>query len=143
MNQWKGITASLLAATLVVLPAAVAGKHHPTAQNEAPTGFDTPTLSDNPGSQSHGNGLVDDVTFGGTQANFEEEEGIDKGLGPLYNARSCADCHQNPVTGGGSQVADFLVGHLDNSGNFVSSSRTINRGQYSVPNRSLANDLPS
>src|SRR5258708_3960330 len=83
MNQWKGITASLLAATLVVLPAAVAGKHHPTAQNEAPTGFDTPTLSDNPGSQSHGNGLVDDVTFGGTQANFEEEEGIDKGLGPL------------------------------------------------------------
>jgi CxxC motif-containing protein (DUF1111 family) len=139
MKTWKRLTAPLLVAALVVLPAAVAHKNH-QSQNEAPTGFDTPTLSDNPGSQSKGNGMVDDATFGSTQAVFEEADGVDKGLGPLYNARSCADCHQNPVTGGGSQVAEFRVGHLDNSGTFVNPSLTINRGQDSVPNRSLAND---
>ena len=75
------------------------------------------------------------------QAVFEEADGVDKGLGPLYNARSCADCHQNPVTGGGSQVAEFRVGHLDNNGRFRQpiAARSIG-GQDSVPNRSLAND---
>jgi len=140
MKTWKRFTALLFAAALVGLPAAVANRRHHQAQNEAPTGFTTPTLSDNPGSQSQGNGLVDDAAFGATQAIFEESDGVDKGLGPLYNARSCADCHQNPVTGGGSQIAEFRVGHLDNAGNFVSPSLPINRGQDSVPNRSLAND---
>jgi CxxC motif-containing protein (DUF1111 family) len=140
MNTWKGLTASLLAATLVVLPVAVAGKHHASAQNEAPAGFETPTLSNNPGSASKGNGLVDDAAFGATQAIFEESDGVDKGLGPLYNARSCADCHQNPVTGGGSQIAEFRVGHLDGNGQFVSPSLSINHGLDSVANRSLTND---
>src|SRR2546430_4151207 len=47
-------------------------------------------------------------------------EGVDKGLGPVYNARSCVDCHQNPVTGGNSQVSELRAGHLDSSGHFVS-----------------------
>ncbi len=142
MKTWKRFTAPLLAAVLVVLPAAVAKRLHQQSQNEAPTGFTTPTLSDNPGSQSVSNGLPEPAgdTFATDQAQFEEEEGIDKGLGPIYNARACADCHQNPVTGGGSQVAELRVGHLDTNGNFVSPSLTINRGQDSVPNRSLAND---
>ena len=141
MKTWKlwKLTAPLLAAALFVLPAAVTQLFSQPG-NEAPTGFETPTLTDNPGSQSHGNGFIDDATFGGTQASFEQEEGVDKGLGPIYNARSCADCHQNPVTGGVSQVAEFRVGHLDGNGNFVAPSLSINRGQDSVPNRSLAND---
>ena len=139
MKIRKRFTVPFLFAALIVLPAAVT---HVLSQsgNEAPTGFDTPTLSDNPGSQSKGNGLVDDATFGGTQAVFEEEDGIDKGLGPIYNARSCAECHQNPVTGGGSQVAEFRLGHRDRNGNFVSPNISINRGQNVVANRSLLND---
>jgi len=139
MKTCKRLTAPLLVVALVVLPAALTQLLSQQG-NEAPAGFETPTLSDNPGSQSHGNGFVDDAAFGATQAFFEEADGVDKGLGPLYNARSCADCHQNPVTGGGSQVAEFRVGHLDGAGNFVSPSLPINRGQDSVPNRSLAND---
>lgn len=139
MKTWKRFNAPLLAAMLVVLPAAVTQLSSQPG-NEAPTGFETPTLSENPGSQSKGNGLIDDAAFGATQAVFEEADGVDKGLGPLYNARSCADCHQNPVTGGGSQIAEFRVGHLDNAGNFVNPSLLINGGQDSVPNRSLAND---
>ena len=142
MKTWKRFTAPLLVAALVVMSAAVATQFHPPAQNEAPTGFLTPTLSANPGSQSVSNGLPEPSgdTFANDQSVFEESEGVDNGLGPIYNARSCADCHQNPVTGGGSQVAEFRVGHLDGNGNFVSPTLLINRGQNSVPNRSLAND---
>jgi CxxC motif-containing protein (DUF1111 family) len=139
MKTCKRFTAPLLVAALVVVLATVTQLLSQQG-NEALTGFDTPTLSTNPGSQSKGNGLVDDVTFGNTQAVFEEEDGVDKGLGPIYNARSCAECHQNPVTGGGSQVAEFRLGHRDRNGNFVNPNITINRGQTVVPNRSLLND---
>jgi CxxC motif-containing protein (DUF1111 family) len=35
---------------------------------------------------------------------FEEVESIMDGLGPVYNAQSCRECHQNVVTGGSSQI---------------------------------------
>ena len=110
--------------------------------SQAPTGFDTPTLSQNPGSQSQSNGfpIPSGDTFGANQATFEEVDGVDEGLGPLYNAQSCVSCHQNPVTGGISQVTELRVGHNDRFGNFVNPSITINRGQNTVPNRSLVND---
>jgi CxxC motif-containing protein (DUF1111 family) len=139
MKTCKRFTAPLLVAALVAVLATVTQLLSQQG-NEAPAGFDTPTLSTNPGSLSKGNGLVDDVTFGNTQAVFEEEDGVEKGLGPIYNARSCAECHQNPVTGGGSQVAEFRLGHRDHNGNFVNPNITINRGQTVVPNRSLLND---
>jgi len=110
--------------------------------SQAPTGFDTPTLSENPGSQSLSNGfpIPSGDTFGANQATFEEVDGVDKGLGPLYNAQSCVSCHQNPVTGGISQVTELRVGHKDSRGNFVNPSITINNGQTTIPNRSLVND---
>ncbi len=109
---------------------------------EAPTGFETPTLINNPGSQSVSNGMPMPAgeTFGGAQAVFEEEDGLDKGLGPVYNARSCAECHQNPVTGGSSQVSELRVGHRSSSGNFVNPSIVLGDGHTTVPNRSLVND---
>src|SRR5262249_6611119 len=85
MKRHNKIVAPFLAAMIVISSAAVTQLLSQQG-NEAPTGFDTPTLSENPGSQSKGNGLVDDGTFGGMQATFEEEDGIDKGLGPIYNA---------------------------------------------------------
>lgn len=139
MKIWKRFAAPVLVAALVILPAAVTQLLSQTG-DEAPTGFETPTLSENPGSQSKGNGLVDDATFGSVQAAFEEDNGVDKGLGPIYNARSCTECHQNPVTGGGSQIAEFRVGHFDRRGNFVNPDIAINRGQNVIPSRSLVND---
>ena len=35
-----------------------------------------------------------------TSTTFEERDEIAEGLGPVYNAQSCAECHQNPVAGG-------------------------------------------
>ena len=44
---------------------------------------------------------------------------IADGLGPVYNAQACSECHQNPVTGSVSQITELRAGHLDSFGNFV------------------------
>jgi CxxC motif-containing protein (DUF1111 family) len=75
---------------------------------EAPTGFDNLT-----------NGFITQAEFDGVKAAFEERDGIDEGLGPVYNAQSCAECHQNPLTGGMSQISELRAGHNDIFGNFV------------------------
>jgi CxxC motif-containing protein (DUF1111 family) len=69
-----------------------------------------------------------------------EEEDIAVGLGPVYNARACVDCHAQPNIGGTSQVTELRVGHTDGAGNFVNPTITINDGANSIPNRSLVND---
>src|ERR1700751_4802963 len=75
--------------------------------SEAPSGFDNKS-----------NGMVDDATHQADQAKFEEVENISDGLGPLYNAQSCRECHQNPVSGAASQVTEVRVGHLGPDGRF-------------------------
>ena len=69
---------------------------------EAPAGFDDQT-----------NGIVNQTQFDSDRTIFEERETIDDGLGPVYNAQACAECHQNPVTGGISQVTELRAGHFD------------------------------
>ncbi len=109
---------------------------------QAPTGFETPTLENNHGSASVSNGMTLPAgeTFANAQDIFEEADGVDGSLGPVYNARGCVDCHQNPVTGGISQVTELRVGHRDVFGNFVNPTIVINNGANSIPNRSLVND---
>lgn len=65
------------------------------------------------------NGLTDQAQFDADRASFEERDVIEDGLGPVYNAQSCAECHQSPVTGGISQVTVLRAGHKDQAGNFV------------------------
>ena len=59
------------------------------------------------------NGLVSQAQFEADRATFEERDDTTKGLGPVFNAQSCAECHQNPVTGGISQVTELRAGHFD------------------------------
>ncbi|HYS78378.1 MAG TPA: di-heme oxidoredictase family protein, partial [Candidatus Dormibacteraeota bacterium] len=59
------------------------------------------------------NGFVNQTQFDLDRTIFEERETIDAGLGPVYNAQSCAECHQNPVTGGISQITELRAGHFD------------------------------
>jgi CxxC motif-containing protein (DUF1111 family) len=109
---------------------------------DAPTAFATPTLSQNPGSQSVSNGLPESFagdTFAIDQAVFEKRHGIDDGLGPVYNATACVDCHQNPVTGGPSQITEIRAGHLDATGTFVNAPVPI-EGGLPIGNRSIVND---
>lgn len=135
------IYAAIFTIGLLAAAFGLADRLHSQSAQEAPTGYSTPTLTNNPGSQSVSNGMPQPAndTFADDQATFEEEDGVDKGLGPIYNARSCSECHQSPVTGGGSQVAELRVGHNSN-GKFVNPSIQINDGATTVPNRSLVND---
>jgi CxxC motif-containing protein (DUF1111 family) len=74
---------------------------------EAPTGFDNLT-----------NGASTQAQFDADRAVFDEVEDDDEGLGPLYNAQSCRECHQNPVSGAISQITELRAGHF-NGINFV------------------------
>ncbi len=74
---------------------------------EAPAAFDGLT-----------NGASTQAQMDADRAVFEENETNDDGLGPLYNATACASCHQNPVTGGISQITELRAGHF-NGVNFV------------------------
>jgi CxxC motif-containing protein (DUF1111 family) len=108
---------------------------------EAPAGFDTPTLqTPNAGSQSSSNGITEPAgdSFTRDQQVFEKREDASLGLGPVFNATSCSECHQNPVSGGPSQITEIRVGHRDDNGNFVNPAVTINGG--TITGRSLIND---
>jgi CxxC motif-containing protein (DUF1111 family) len=97
--------------------------------SEAPTGFDNKS-----------NGVVDAATHTADQAKFEEVEALTDGLGPLYNAQSCRECHQNPTSGGSSQVTELRVGHKDAQGVFQNPEIPINHGAEIIKGRSLIND---
>lgn len=103
--------------------------HTTAAPTEAPTGFD-----DQP------NGLVDSSTHGMDEGVFSEVENAAAGLGPLFNAQSCRECHQSPAVGGISQVTELRVGYQDARGNFTNPNISIGDGSYTVQNRSLVND---
>jgi CxxC motif-containing protein (DUF1111 family) len=96
---------------------------------DAPTGFDNKT-----------NGMVDDATHQADQAKFDEFEQITDGLGPLYNAQSCRECHQSPVSGAASQVTELRVGHNGPDGHFRTPDIPIAHGAETITGRSLVND---
>ena len=116
---------SLLSIAVLSLAITLAGAPPP----EAPTGFD-----------NQSNGLVDQATHQADQARFDEVEGVSDGLGPLYNAQSCRECHQNPTSGGNSQVAELRVGHEGPDHHFQNASIPIADGTVIISGRTLVND---
>src|SRR5262249_24745599 len=57
-----------------------------------------------------------------------------------YNAQSCRECHQNPTSGGASQVTELRVGHLGPDGRFRNPEIPIARGAEVITGRTLVND---
>ena len=108
---------------------------------EAPAGFDTPTLVENPGSMSSSNGIVEPPgdSFALDQRVYETLHDVNTGLGPVYNGRACAECHQNPVSGAASQFTELRVGHAVN-GVFVNPTVAIDDGAATITGRSILND---
>lgn len=70
-------------------------------------------------------------TFLDDKAIFEEVDEVADGLGPVYNAQSCRECHQNPVTGAISQITELRAGH------------TVNDTFFDAPGGSLINNRES
>jgi CxxC motif-containing protein (DUF1111 family) len=139
MMKWR-LTAVLISAIGMQLPLWAAAPQPPAT--EAPAGFDTPTLVKTPGAMSMSNGIVEPSgdNFALDQQIYETQHDVTTGLGPVYNGRSCAECHQNPVSGGSSQFTELRVGHLDANGNFVNPTVPIDDGAASITGRSVIND---
>jgi CxxC motif-containing protein (DUF1111 family) len=115
-----------------LLPLALVGLFFAAAASqstEAPTGFDNNT-----------NGVTNDADHQADQTTFEEVEKLSDGLGPLYNAQSCRECHQNPVSGAASQVTELRVGHQGRDGRFLNPEIPIAHGAEVITGRSLVND---
>jgi CxxC motif-containing protein (DUF1111 family) len=122
------------------------------SQTEAPAGFTTPTLGQtisptgeltvNSGLQSISNGMEEPPgdTFALDQAQFERRHDPNTGLGPVFNATACVECHNNGVAGAASQFTEQRVGHNDANGNFVNPTITINEGANTITGRSIVND---
>jgi CxxC motif-containing protein (DUF1111 family) len=115
------VSALLLFAAALVLPFAYTSTVEGQAATEAPRGFDNVF-----------NGFGSQAQFNADKAVFEERDDIAKGLGPVYNTQSCAECHQNPVTGAISQVTELRAGHfdsvnfIDQAGGSLNNDRAIN-----------------
>lgn len=73
---------------------------------------------------------------------FEDIDEIADGLGPVYNAQSCRECHQNPVTGAISQIRELRAGHtvndtfFDAPGGSLIDLRGIPTPNYNDPHKS-------
>jgi len=106
-------------------PSATAAQH----VTEALTGLDNAS-----------NGFVDEATHQADLAVFDEVETTADGLGPLYNAQSCRECHQNPVSGAASQITELRVGHYAADGSFQNPQIPIGGGAEIISGRSLVND---
>src|SRR5256714_4306625 len=123
---------------LAILAAACAILGIAQTATQAPAAYATPLNNDQADAVS--NGFTSNTTFAADEGVFMEEEDIGDGRGPVYNARSCVDCHATPNVGATSQISELRVGHTDGAGNFVNPTITINDGANSIPNRSLVND---
>jgi len=127
--MWLVLVASTLAACPLGPPPPPISVPGPSDAADAATGFD-----------NRSNGVADDSTHQADQETFDEVEDIVDGLGPLYNAQSCRECHQNPTSGGASQVSELRVGHNAPDGRFQNAEIPIARGAVVISGRTLVND---
>jgi len=126
MNR-TGLLTLYLSGALLYAAASLSGT--PT---EAPAGFDD---------QSIDPAFVSQADHDSDKSTFDEvEHPTPEGLGPLYNAQSCRECHQNPTTGAVSQVAELRVGHLSADHRFEPANIPINGGAETIAGRTLVND---
>src|SRR5262245_49789051 len=116
MKYLKIVFLLLFSAALLsplVLRGALAGQ----TVTEAPTGFDNLT-----------NGFISQTEHDKNREDFEHQETIAEGLGPVYTARSCASCHGHPVSGGSGAITATFVGHLDVSGIYIGATAELGDG---------------
>ena len=109
----------------------------PPEAEEAPTGFDNKTngfLSQGPAFDTLTEANVVALrSFNDNRFLFEDVEHIEDGLGPVYNAQSCSECHQNVVTGGASQIAEHRTGRMKDGAFFESAGGSLVHSRATHP----------
>lgn len=56
---------------------------------------------------------ADECAFDAAAEEFTGPEGLADGLGPVFNAAGCGECHATPVLGGSSQIAERRAGFFN------------------------------
>lgn len=100
LPRLAALSVLLLGALLGIVPSV-------SSAVEAPAGFD-----------NRSNGLVRQGDMDADRVSFDKRRTAETGLGPVYNAQACSECHQNPVSGGSSQVSALRAGVFDGE-NFI------------------------
>ena len=108
MKVLKLFALAFFTSVLVISQAFTPAVRSQSGPTEAPASFDNLT-----------NGFTTQAQFDADRAAFEAREEIADGLGPVYNAQGCVECHQNRVTGGVSQIFELRAGHSAPDGTFV------------------------
>ncbi len=111
---------ALLSSGLMIAPV-LSSSSSSTATQDTPPGTLAPLAAvEAPAGFGITNGFLSDTgpaptPFAQARTTFETvETAAGDGLGPVYNDTSCVACHQNPVTGGISQVTEFRAGNTVN-----------------------------
>jgi len=63
-------------------------------------------------------GDEDQAAFDDGLEEFEEEEEVDEGLGPVFNDLGCGNCHDTPAVGGSGTTFVTRFGRVGNDGSF-------------------------
>jgi CxxC motif-containing protein (DUF1111 family) len=97
---------------------------HTVETDEAPAGFQVAdnghaaefcahqgALTDSPNSPPIPD---DECSFDAAAEEFTGPETAADGLGPVFNAAGCGECHLVPILGGGSQTVEKRAGYLNN-----------------------------
>ncbi len=100
-----------LAAAVAVLLVVI----HSACHDESSSGGGGPTFE--LGDPIQGLSAAESAAFERGRALFEKRFRPSEGLGPLYNATSCASCHSTPRTGGSSGLyRNFYIAHRQFAG---------------------------
>jgi CxxC motif-containing protein (DUF1111 family) len=102
-------------------------------------GFSTPLLHESHGAGNSSNGIIEPPrdTFLSDEIRFEGSHNEANGLGPTYNAKSCAECHQDPVSGGSGKITVLRAGHRNRLGRFINPSIVMGNGKTLITGRSI------
>jgi CxxC motif-containing protein (DUF1111 family) len=73
---------------------------------------------------------------------FLEVEEAEEGLGPAFNGRSCAECHNIPAVGGVGRVAEMRAGYLHEDGTFEALQGGTLFHLFSVPDHRCQVHVP-
>jgi CxxC motif-containing protein (DUF1111 family) len=73
---------------------------------------------------------------------FTEVENPDEGLGPVFNGRSCAECHSLPRIGGSSTITEVRAGIRKDDGSFEEYPGGSVMQMFSIPPHEMQITIP-
>lgn len=98
-------------------------------------------MTASPGDPLPGITTPERLLFAAGREDFLEVEAEDEGLGPAFNAASCAVCHSLPAIGGTGNVSEVRAGTLSN-GNFTAPPGGSLIHLFSIPEHGCQPQVP-